>query len=134
MEREALKARLEVNENKTKYMGVIRNLPNLRQEMNVDSQAFEARMLKYLGALITRKNEITEEIKVRIAAGNQCCYGLKHIFKSTTVGKISRINIYETMLKPVVMYGCETQSMIEKDKFVQYMGGENSDEGEWTCN
>jgi stalled ribosome rescue protein Dom34 len=84
-------------------MGVIRNLPNLRQELNVDSQASETRMFKYLGALITGKNAITEEIKVRIAADNQCCYGLKHIFKSRTVGKISRIKIYETMLKPVVM-------------------------------
>jgi hypothetical protein len=132
LEREALKARPEVNENKTKYMGVIKNIPNLRQELNVDSQAFEARMLKYLGALITGKNEIAEEIKVRTAAGNQCCYGLKHIFTSRTVGKISKIKIYETILKPVVMYGCETQSMIEKDKFVQYMGVENSDKG--NCN
>jgi hypothetical protein len=71
LEREALKARLEVNENKTKYMGVIRNLPNLKQARTVDSHVFWARMFKYLGALITGKNEITEEIKMRIAASYQ---------------------------------------------------------------
>jgi hypothetical protein len=45
-------------------------------------------MFKYLDALITGQNEITEEIKVRIAAGNQCCYGLKHICKSRTVSRV----------------------------------------------
>jgi hypothetical protein len=66
--------------------------------------------------LITRKNEIGEEIKMRIAAGNQCYYGLQHLFRSRMVSRIVKIKIYETILKPIVMFGCEAWSMAEKDK------------------
>jgi hypothetical protein len=66
--------------------------------------------------LITKKNEIGEEIKTRIAAGNRCCYGLQHLFRSRTVSRIVKIKIYKTILKPSVMFGCEAWSMREKDK------------------
>jgi hypothetical protein len=36
----------------------------------------EVANFKYLGSLITRKNETGEEIKMRTAAGNRCYYGL----------------------------------------------------------
>jgi hypothetical protein len=38
---EALKAGLELNANKTKYLRVMRNLPNLRKNFNVDGHVFE---------------------------------------------------------------------------------------------
>jgi hypothetical protein len=76
----------------------------------------EVTTFKYLGSLITKKNEIGEEIKMRIAAGNRCYYGLQHLFRSRTVGRIVKIKINKTILKPIVMLGCEAWSMTEQDK------------------
>jgi hypothetical protein len=76
----------------------------------------EVTNLKHLGSLITKKNEIGEEIKMRIAAGNRHYYGLHHLFRSRTVSRIVKIKIYKTVLKPIVMFGCEAWPITEKDK------------------
>jgi hypothetical protein len=111
----ALKARLAINESKTKYMRITRNVMGDRSDLRVEGIVFEeVTTLKYLVSLITRKNEIGVEIKMRIAAGNRCCYGL-HLFRSKPVSRIVKIKVYKTILKPVVMFGCEAWSMTEKD-------------------
>jgi hypothetical protein len=38
------------------------------------------------------------------------------------VNTISKIKIYKTMVKSIVMYGCETWSMTEKDKIMLNIG------------
>jgi hypothetical protein len=38
------------------------------------------------------------------------------VFKSGTVNRISKMRIYRTVLKAVVMYGCETWPLTEKDE------------------
>lgn len=49
----------------------MRNLLNLRQDLNANSHVFEEiSMFKYLNVLTTRKNETSEELKMRIAASN----------------------------------------------------------------
>jgi hypothetical protein len=66
LKREALKVGLQVNANKTKYMRVMWNITNLGLDLNV--------VIMYLkssfGAFVTVKNEISEEIKMRIIAGS----------------------------------------------------------------
>jgi hypothetical protein len=47
----------------------------------------EVRRCKYLGTLITGKNEISEEIKMRITYCRQCSCDLWHIFKSRSVSR-----------------------------------------------
>jgi hypothetical protein len=41
---------------------------------------------------------------------------IQHIFVYGTVSRTLKIKLYKTMLKLVVMYGCETWSMTEKDE------------------
>jgi hypothetical protein len=85
----------------------MRNETEDRSDLRVEGVVFEeVTTFKYLGSLITKKNEIGEEIKTRIAAGNRCYYGL-HLFRSRTVSRIVKIKIYKTILKPIVMFGCE---------------------------
>jgi hypothetical protein len=90
----------------------MRNEMGDRSDLRVEGMVFEEVInFKYLGSLITRKNEIGEEIKMRIAAGNRCYYGLQQNSEQN-----SKIKIYKTILKPVVMFGCEAWSMTEEDK------------------
>jgi hypothetical protein len=56
---------------------------------------------------------------MKIAAGHRCYYGSEHNLKSIKENTISEIKICETMLNPVVMYGCETWAMTRRD--VKYM-------------
>jgi hypothetical protein len=113
----ALKAGLVINESKTKYMRILRNETEDRSDLRAEGRVFEeVTTFKYLGSLITKKNEIGEEIKMRIAAGNQCCYGLQHLFRSRKVSRIVKIKIYKTILKPIVMFGCEARSITENDR------------------
>jgi hypothetical protein len=113
----ALRAGLVINKSKTKYMRIMRNETEDRSDLTVERMVFEeVTTFKYLGSLITKKNEIGEEIKMRIAAGNRCYYGLQHLFRSRTVSRIVKIKIYKSIFQPIVMFGCEAWSMTEKDR------------------
>jgi hypothetical protein len=113
----ALKAGLAINESKTKCMRTTRNEMGDKSDLRAEGMVFEeVTNFKYLGSLITRKNEIGEEIKMRIAAGNRCYYGLLHLFGPRTMSRRVKIKIYKTILKPIVIFGCEAWSMTEKVK------------------
>jgi hypothetical protein len=47
-------------------------------------EAFEIRdhSFKYLGVVVTTKNEVSTEIQARTAAGNVCYFALQRILKS----------------------------------------------------
>ena len=63
---------------------------------------------KYLGSLLTNQNYIQEEIKCRLKAGNLCYYSVQTLLPSRLLSKNLKIKIYETIILPVVLYGCET--------------------------
>jgi tryptophanyl-tRNA synthetase len=67
----------------------------------------EANIVKYLGTVVTEDNLIEEEIKERIAAGNRPFFANKRIFQSKLVYKLSKIKLYNTIIRPIVVYGSE---------------------------
>jgi hypothetical protein len=67
---------------------------------------------KYLGTTLTNKNSIREEIKSRLKLGNACYYSVQNILPSSLLSKNSKTKIYRTIILPVVLYGCETWSLI----------------------
>jgi hypothetical protein len=108
-------AGLIINQEKTKYMEITRKT-DIEQALVINDMLFEeVNCFKYLGSMITSKNEIKEEIKARITAVNSCYYALKHIFKSRAVSKAVKTKIYKTLVKPIVMYGSEAWPLTEAD-------------------
>ena len=71
---------------------------------------------KYLGVTVTNTNDIREEIKCRINMGNVCYYSLEKILPSRLLSKKLKINTYKTIVLPVVLYGCETWSLILREE------------------
>jgi hypothetical protein len=63
--------------------------------------------------VITEKNVIREENKMRITAGYQCHCGLQDLMSKIEGITLKTLKIYKTILKSVV-YGCEIWPMIEK--------------------
>jgi hypothetical protein len=67
---------------------------------------------KYLGTTITNENLIQEEIKRRLNSGNACYHSIQIILSSRLLSKNTRIRIYKIIILPVILYGCETWSLI----------------------
>ena len=67
---------------------------------------------KYLGTTLTNQNSIQEEIKSRLKSGNACYYSVQNLLSSGLLSKNLEIQVYRTIMLPVVLYGCETWSLI----------------------
>jgi hypothetical protein len=61
---------------------------------------------------ITNRNSIQEEIKSRLKSGNACYHSAQYILSSSLQSKNVKIKIYINIILPVVLYGCETWSLI----------------------
>ena len=118
MEKESNKVGLLVNEHKTKYMTLDRKQgTRVGQNITMDNYNFEVvQSFKYLGSILNVTNDIEEEIRTRITQGNRSFYALKHLFKSSLVTRATKLRLYKTVIRPIVMYGSETWSLTVKQE------------------
>ena len=58
------------------------------------------------------QNSIQEEIKSRLKLGNACYLSVQNLLSYILLSKNVKIKIYRTIILPVVLYGCETWSLI----------------------
>jgi hypothetical protein len=66
------------------------------------------KQFKYPGTTLMNQNSIHEEIKSRLKSGNASYHSVQKLLSSSSLSKSVKINIYRTILLPVVLYGCET--------------------------
>jgi hypothetical protein len=71
---------------------------------------------KYLGTTVTNQNLIQEEIKSRLNSGNSCYHSVQNFLSSRLLSKNVKIRIYKTIILTVVLYGCETWSLILREE------------------
>ena len=103
---------LRVNEGKTKYMAMLRDKSYTPTLFEVGDYAFEVvQSFDYLGVSVNCTNDISEEIKGRIAAGNRCLFGLASIFRSKACQRATKLRIYKTLLRPVVLCGVDAWAL-----------------------
>jgi hypothetical protein len=57
-----------------------------------------------------KSNLIWEDIKRRLNSGNACCHSVQNL-PSSRLLLINVKIIYETIILPVILYGCETWSL-----------------------
>ena len=69
-----------------------------------------------MGTTLTYQNSIQEESECRLKSGNVCCYSLQNLLSYSLLSKNLMIKIYRTMILPVVLYGCETWSLILREE------------------
>ena len=63
---------------------------------------------KYLGSTVSNDDDIKMEINLRIAAGSKCSWALNSILKSRLLTRATKQQVYVTIIRPIVLYGCET--------------------------
>jgi len=73
----------------TKYMIMSRDRNAGRSHsMKTDNSSIErVEEFKYLGATLTNKNSIQEEIKSRLKGGNVCYYSVQNLLSSSLLSK-----------------------------------------------
>jgi hypothetical protein len=106
---------LEVNSEKTKYMFMTRHQTTRRSNyIRVANKSFErVAKFKCLGATLTDQNCIHEEIRrSRLNSGNACYHAVQNILSSRMLSRNVKIKIYKTIILHVVLYGCETLSLM----------------------
>jgi len=109
---------LIVNEKKTKYM-IVSTTPKGRQTQNwkVGDKVFErVSSFKYLGNVINKEGRISECVKDRIQVGKRAYAANHHMLKSKIIKRSVEMQIYKTLIRPVVMYGSETWTLTKSDE------------------
>ena len=106
---------LSINENKTKLMKITKGDDQNNNIAVVGGLNVEyVNEFKYLGSIITSKNEIEKEIKARITSANKCYYSLINFFKKRSINIKTKCRIYTSVVRPVALYGCETWALTKK--------------------
>ena len=72
--------------------------------------------LKHLSTTVTNVNFIQKEIKSSLKSGNACYHSVQNLMSSRLLSKNIKIGIYRNIILPAVLYGCETWSVILREK------------------
>ncbi|CAG9826865.1 unnamed protein product [Diabrotica balteata] len=99
-----------------KYMYMSRNNQSRDRTIDgsIDDFNFElVRELKYIRTTVTEDNNGSQEINYMIQAGNRCLFALQNLIKSKQLTRHTKIHVYKTIIRPVVMYVSETWTIRE---------------------
>jgi hypothetical protein len=105
---------LEVNSEKTKYMFMSHHQTAVQSNyIRVTNKSFEkVAKFKYLGATLMDQNCIHEEIRSRLNSENACYHAVQNLLSSSLLSRNVKIKLYKIVILPVVLYGCETWSLM----------------------
>jgi hypothetical protein len=73
------------------------------------NKTFEAvQSFQYLGNITSNTNNNNKCIKERIMMGNNAYYANRQLFNSSLIPRSSKLQIYHTLVLPVVTYGSKS--------------------------
>ena len=120
LEREANKIGLYVNEEKTKFMMIrpsSRTLNLVGTHFEIGEKKFEVvNEFTYLGVQINNQHDTAAEIKRRILSATRVFYSLKPQLSSKKLSRRTKITIYKTLIRPIVLYGSESWNTTGRDE------------------
>ena len=99
---ESEKVGLKLNIQKTNIM-----VPSPITSRQIDGETMET-MTIFLGSKVTADGDYSHEIKRHLPLGRKVMTNLDSILKSQDITLPTKVHLVNTMLFPVVMYGCES--------------------------
>ena len=108
-----------VNEKKTEYMTVSATQKGRQtQNWKLGDKVFESvSSFKYLGNVINEEGRSSECVKNKIQqTGNRIYAANHHMLKSKVIKRSVEMQIYKTLLRPVVTYGSQTWTLTKSDE------------------
>ena len=70
----------------------------------------------YLGATVSKEGGGTEDIHNRVVKARGVLLRLTKIWSSHSISRRTKVRLYKTLVKPVLIYGCETWKMNKCDE------------------
>ncbi|XP_075979935.1 uncharacterized protein LOC142979060 [Anticarsia gemmatalis] len=119
LETEALKVGLRISHEKTEYLHMKRykNTRVARNDLYVGDTTYKGvSKFKYLGCTITDTNTREEEIDIRVQNTLRCSAALHKVLVSGLLSRSTKIRIYKTVIRPILMYGCEAWTLTQKEE------------------
>jgi len=90
---------------------------NAENVFKVKHMTFErVNNFKYLGTLITTRNDTSAKINNRITLANRSYFGMMNMLKAKTINRKHKVTMYKTLIKPVLIYGVETWVLSKVDE------------------
>jgi hypothetical protein len=106
---------LTINENKTKFM-ILPRREHSQNVITVKDMSFErVQNFKYIGVDINSQADSYKEIYRRIITGNKCYYLLIQLFTSKKLSR-TKIRLYKTLVRPIVLCACGARASIKSDE------------------
>lgn len=104
--KEAKKLGLKINVKKTKIMKI-----NTPREMGIyinEKEIESVEKMNYLGSILNNKGDIEEDIVNRINKAQTAYHMLKNVWRSKELTTQTKLRIFDTNVKSVLLYGSET--------------------------
>jgi hypothetical protein len=80
-------------------------------------QVDQVRSFIYVGKIVNGNNTLEEEIRERIVKGNKTFYTNRALFKSKLMSRKSKLTLYWSVIRLIIIYGCE--SWVLKESIIQ---------------
>ena len=87
--------------------------------MEVNGQGIEdvlGELLLHLGVTVSKEGGGTQDIHNRVVKARGVFLRLKKIWSSNSINRRTKVMLYKTAVKPVLIYGCETWKMNKSDE------------------
>jgi hypothetical protein len=105
-------AGLNINIKKTKEMRV--NVSTTTEKLNIDGKEIQQiDSFTYIGSIVTGDGG-SEDVRVQIRKENGAFIQLYRIWKSKIISKKTRIHIFSSNVKSVLLYACETWKVTQQ--------------------
>lgn len=106
---------LRINEEKTKIMTIGRQTGKVSIKIG-RYKIEEVETFKYLGIMISKTGSNQDEITEKILAANRAFHANKHLLKNKILTKKTKMKIYKTTIRPIILYSAETMTITKKEE------------------
>ena len=105
---------LNINKKKTQAMFV--NTPQTSQPISIDGETLQnVEDFTYLGSIISKDNGVKKDIESRLNKAQGAFCRLRNIWKSKKYSRRTKLKIYNSNVKMVLLYGSECWRVNQKD-------------------
>jgi hypothetical protein len=88
-----------------------------KHSVKIKNRSFEdVAKLKCLGSTLTDQNRMNEDFNSRLNSGNACYLSVQRVLSCCLLCRNVEVNMYRTIILPVVLYGCETWSLTLREE------------------